>query len=180
MILRIRQMLVKEFLQMFRDPRMRLVILVMPLVQLTVLAFALTTDVKNISTAVVDPDLTVDSRSLVSEFSGGGYFRITHWFTTDKKIRRLMDAGTVRAVIRIPHGFSADLQAGKTVVLQLILDGTLSNDSAITLNYASQAIDTFNRRMAAERVGVSMGASGCAPGPCTTRIWKASITTYPA
>jgi hypothetical protein len=56
MILRIRQMLVKEFLQMFRDPRMRLVILVMPLVQLTVLAFALTTDVKNISTAVVDPD----------------------------------------------------------------------------------------------------------------------------
>ena len=160
MILRIRQMLVKEFLQMFRDPRMRLVILVMPLVQLTVLAFALTTDVKNISTAVVDPDLTVDSRSLVSEFSGGGYFRITHWFTTDKIIRRLMDAGTVRAVIRIPQGFSADLQAGKTVVLQLIVDGTLSNDSAITLNYASQAIDTFNRRMAADRVGVSMGASG--------------------
>ncbi|BBO72120.1 transport permease protein [Desulfosarcina alkanivorans] len=148
MILRIRQMLVKEFLQMFRDTRMRLVVLVMPLVQLTVLAFALTTDVKNISTAVVDPDHTAESRDLVSSFSGGGYFHITHRFATDSHVRRLMDAGTVRAVIRIPQGFSADLRAGRTVALQLIVDGTLSNDSAITLSYASQAIATFNRRRA--------------------------------
>jgi ABC-2 type transport system permease protein len=159
MILRIRQILVKEFLQMFRDTRMRLVVLVMPLVQLTVLAFALTTDVKNISTAVVDPDHTADSRELVSAFTGGGYFHITHGFSTDNHVRQLMDAGTVRAVIRIPRGFSADLRAGRTVALQLIVDGTLSNDSAITLNYANQAIGNFNRRRATGWTGRSAAAS---------------------
>jgi hypothetical protein len=56
-------MLIKEFLQMFRDPRMRVVVLVMPLVQLTVLAFALTTDVRDIRTALVDPDNTPESPS---------------------------------------------------------------------------------------------------------------------
>jgi len=68
MILRIRQMLRKAFLQMFRDVRMRMVVLVMPLVQMTVLAFALTTDVKDIRTAVVDPDNSPQSRRLVTAF----------------------------------------------------------------------------------------------------------------
>lgn len=158
MILRIRQMLVKEFLQMFRDPRMRMVVLVMPLVQLTVLAFALTTDVKKISTAVVDPDQTVESRNLVSEFTGSGYFDITRRLWNDSQARRLMAAGTVRAVIRIPQRFSADLRAGKTVDLQLIVDGTLSNDSAITLNYANQVVNQFNRRMASKRVGTAVAS----------------------
>ena len=69
-----------------------------------------------------------------------------------------MDAGTVRAVIRIPQGFSADLRAGKPVALQLIVDGTLSNDSAITLNYASQAIGKFNSRKATEGAATSTAA----------------------
>ena len=72
MIQRIKPMLVKEFLHMFRDVRMRLVVLVMPIVQLTVLAFALTTDVRDIRTAVVDPENTPLSRELISEFTAGG------------------------------------------------------------------------------------------------------------
>ncbi len=153
MLLRIRQILTKEFLQMFRDVRMRLVVLVMPLVQMTVLAFALTTDVKNIATAVIDPDNTPQSRQMVAEFTGGHHFTVTHRLPTDRGARELLDAGRVRAVIRIPQHFSSDLRAGRTVAVQLIVDGTLSNDAAITLNYASQAVASFNRRMAGDRLG---------------------------
>ena len=160
MFLRIRQILFKEFLQMFRDVRMRLVVLVMPLVQMTVLAFALTTDVKHIATAVVDPDNTPESRQLVTEFTGGGYFDVTHHLATDRKVRRLLDAGQVRAVLRIPLHFTGDLRAGRTAAVQLLVDGTQSNDAAITLNYASQAIAGFNRRMAARRYGRAMAAAG--------------------
>ena len=113
MILRIRQMLIKEFLQMFRDVRMRLVVVAMPLVQMTVLAFALTTDVKDIRTAVVDPDNSPQSRQLVAEFAGGNYFEITHRLATDTHVQGLLDSGRVRAVLRLPQHFSGDIRSGK-------------------------------------------------------------------
>lgn len=169
MILRIRQMLIKEFLQMFRDVRMRMLVLVMPLVQMAVLAFALTTDVNNISTAVIDPDNSPASRRLTAEFSGGNYFDITHRFSTDKQVRRLLDAGQVRAVIRIPQHFSGDIRSGKVVPVQLLMDGTLSNDAAVTLNYANQAVVHFNQRMIDERAGVDKTVSSTMK--IRTRAW---------
>ena len=166
MILRIKQILIKEFLQMFRDVRMRMIVLVMPLVQMMVLAFVLNTDVKNIATAVIDPDNTPQSRLLADELTGGNHFAVTHRLATDKGIRRLLDAGRVRAVIRIPEHFSNDLAAGKRVAVQLLLDGTLSNDSAITLNYANQAVASFNQRLAGEK----MGTAALSTGPLDFRI----------
>ena len=160
MLLRIRQILLKEFLQMFRDVRMRLVVLVMPLVQMTVLAFALTTDVKHIATAVVDPDNSPQSRRLVSEFTGGDYFTVTHRLATDNQVRWLLDAGRVRAVLRIPQNFSGDLSAGKMVAVQLLVDGTLSNDAAITLSYANQAVARFNQQPAGGPVGAEASGRG--------------------
>jgi ABC-2 type transport system permease protein len=169
MILRIRRLLIKEFLQMFRDVRMRMVVLVMPLVQMAVLAFALTTDVKDIATAVVDPDNTPQSRRLVDEFTGGGYFAVTYRPATDKEAGRLLDAGRVRAVIRIPEHFADDLMAGKTVAFQLLVDGTLSNDAAITLNYANQAVFSFNRRLIADKAGRATLTAG--PLDLRLRAW---------
>ena len=147
MMTRLRPMLVKEFLQMLRDPRMRLVIFVMPVVQVTVLAFALTTDVRNIRTAVVDPDATVASRQLVAEFAAGGYFEIAALLRADSGIRNLLDSGAVKAVIRIPADFEADLRAGRPTRVQLLADGSFSNDTAITLNYAQQVIARYGDRL---------------------------------
>jgi ABC-2 type transport system permease protein len=168
MFLRIRQMLQKEFLQMFRDVRMRMVVVVMPLVQMTVLAFALTTDVKEIRTAVVDPDNSPQSRQLLADFTGGTYFKVTDRLDTDNRVKTLLDAGRVRAVIRIPQHFAGDLRAGKTTTVQLLVDGTLSNDAAITLNYASQAVAHFNQRMLSEPAEATETAS---PVDIRTRAW---------
>lgn len=144
---RIKQMLIKEFLHMFRDVRMRMVVLGMPLVQLTVLAFALTTDVKDIRTAVVDTDCTPQSRELIDEFSAGGYFHIVKILRSEEEMRPLLDSGRVLAALRIPNGFGADLQAGRATRVQLIADGTMSNDTAITANYANQVTAGFNERI---------------------------------
>ncbi len=169
MLLRIRQILFKEFLQMFRDVRMRLVVLVMPLVQMTVLAFALTTDVKEIAVAVVDPDNTPQSRELVAEFTGGNYFAVTRRLATDRGVRRLLDSGQVRAVLRIPQDFSGRLRRGETVAVQLLVDGTLSNDAAIAVDYANQAVAGFNRRLAVTRSGRAALAAG--PFDLRIRAW---------
>jgi ABC-2 type transport system permease protein len=89
MFQRINRMLVKEFLQMLRDPRMRVVIFGLPVIQMMVMAFALTTDVTNIRTAVLDMDKTPASRALISAFAGGGYFRIHQYLLSQQEITGL-------------------------------------------------------------------------------------------
>ena len=71
---RIRRMFIKEFLQMFRDPRMRIVLFGVPLIQLIIMAFAMTMDVTDIKTVVIDQDNTVASREMIQRFTAGGYF----------------------------------------------------------------------------------------------------------
>ena len=73
---RIKQILIKEFIQILRDPRVRGVVFVMPVFQVIIFGYAVTTDVKNVSTAVYDQDNSVDSREMVDRFVKSGYFDI--------------------------------------------------------------------------------------------------------
>ena len=148
---RIRRMLIKEFLQMLRDPRMRVVIFGVPVIQMTVMAFALTTDVMNIRTAVLDMDKTPVSRELIAEFTAANYFCIVEYVRSENELTPLLDRGEVRAVIRIPAGFAGDLHAGRTAEFQVITDGTDSNSTAIALGYAGMIVNAFNDRKQTER-----------------------------
>jgi len=138
MLERIRHMLRKEFIQIFRDPRMKPIIFVMPVVQTLLFGYAVTTDVKNIPTAVLDMDNTVVSRELVQKFLSSGYFNIVKHISTDNEIRDLIDREEVQAVLKMNSGFGADIQAGRTANLQIIIDGTDSNTGGIIMNYASK------------------------------------------
>ena len=102
MLRRLFRMLIKEFLQMLRDPRMRVVIFGMPVIQMTIMAFALTTDVTDVSLAVLDMDKTPASRELVSAFTAGNYFRISKNLASQNEITPLLDRSEVRA--RAQHG----------------------------------------------------------------------------
>ena len=151
MLNRIRRMLVKEFLQMLRDPRMRVVIFGVPVIQMTVMAFALTTDVMNIRTAVLDMDKTPVSRELIAEFTAANYFAIVEYLQSESELTPLLDRGEVRAVLRIPAGFAGELHAGRTAEFQVITDGTDSNSTAIALGYAGMIVNAFNDRKQSER-----------------------------
>ena len=72
----LRPFLIKEFKQMFRDPRMRLVIFAAPIISLLILGYAVNTDVKNVRMAVFDEDRTSMSRELIEKFTGSGYFEV--------------------------------------------------------------------------------------------------------
>ncbi len=153
MLQRLFRMLVKEFLQMLRDPRMRVVIFGVPVIQMTVMAFALTTDVTNIRLAVLDMDKTPASRELISAFTASKYFRISSYLLAQDEIVPLLDRSDVRAVLHIPYGFSKDIVKEETAKAQLITDGTDSNSTAIVLGYAGYIINTFNDRMREKRLG---------------------------
>ncbi len=152
MIQRLKQMLTKEFLQMLRDPRMRMVIFGMPVIQMVVMAFALTTDVMNIRTAVLDMDKTPSSRELISDFTAGGYFKIIHMLVSSKEISGLLDNGVVRAVIQIPSGFEQTMAKGSTAKVQVLTDGTDSNTTAIVQGYAGRIIQDYSNRKFEEQI----------------------------
>ena len=145
-------MLVKEFLQMLRDPRMRVVIFGTPVIQMTIMAFALTTDVTNIRLAVLDMDKTPASREFVTAFTAGKYFRISATLTDQSEIAAILDRAEARAVLHIPSGFAKDLQNGETASIQLLTDGTDSNSTAIVQGYAGYILGDYNDRMLKKRL----------------------------
>jgi len=150
MWLRLRCMLIKEFHQMLRDVRMRVVVFAMPVVQMTVLAFALTTDVKDIRTAILDEDLTPASRTVTAAFESGGWFEVGMFLNSAKDIHQVLDSARVQAVIHIPRGFQNDLRGGRSPKLQILADGTYNNDTAIIFNYAQQVLRGINRQAGPE------------------------------
>lgn len=155
---RFRRMLVKEFLQVLRDPKMRAMIFLMPLIQVMVFGYAVSTDVRDIPTAVVDFDGTPSSRELLSRFSGSGYFRFVAQTRDPAVARDLLDRGRAGAILRIDGGFAADIKAGRTARLQLIVDGTDSNTAGIVLGYAGRIAGAYSDRVLLDRLSRAGGA----------------------
>lgn len=152
MVERLRRMLVKEFLQLFRDPKMRRMVFLVPMVQVLVFGYAVSTDVRNVPTAVMDFDRSVSSRELLSGFSASGYFRFVAETRDAEAAQGLLDRGTAGAILRIDHGFEGDLRAGRTATLQVIADGTDSNTARIALDYAGRIAGRFSDRVLLARI----------------------------
>ncbi|HHO77210.1 MAG TPA: ABC transporter permease [Deltaproteobacteria bacterium] len=169
---RIRRMFIKEFLQMFRDPRMRIVIFGVPLIQLVIMAFAMTMDVTDIKTAVIDQDNTVASREVTRRFTAGGYFEVVEYADSLSDVTGLLDTGSVQALIRIPSGFEKDLRGGGTARVQLIADGTDSNTTSIVMGYASQIMTLYRAEILKERIKSIAGGAASPPQiEIETRAW---------
>jgi ABC-2 type transport system permease protein len=157
---RVKHMLIKEFIQVFRDPRMRTVIFVIPCFQVFVIGLAVSTDVKHVRTAVYDLDSSQASRDLTDRFVQSGYFDVTERVGDDDRARYLLDHCDVSVVLRFNHGFANDLYAGRTARLQIIIDGTDSNTASIVASYAVQIATAYSERVLTERVERAAGPAG--------------------
>jgi ABC-2 type transport system permease protein len=169
---RIKHMLTKEFIQVFRDPRMRGVIFLMPIIQVLVFGYAVTTDVKHVATAVYDLDNSVASRELASRFVKSGYFDIVEYVSSDVRAHELVDHGEVRVVLRMNRGFEDNLRAGRTTPLQIMVDGTDSNTAGIVLEYSAKISGQFSQKVLMTRF-TRMAGAGLRPGQVElqTRAW---------
>ena len=164
---RLRHMLTKEFIQILRDPRMKAVIFVTPILQLIVFGYAVTTDITEIPTAVADFDRTQETRELVRRFESSGYFRVVRHVNRAGDLRAQIDRGTVKAALQFDPGFTTDLKRGRTAELQVLVDGTDSNTASVVMDYANRIVARYNREMAVEilaarRVGLGAQAEGLA------------------
>jgi ABC-2 type transport system permease protein len=137
-------MLLKEFIQVFRDPRMRIVLFVLPVFQTIVFGYAVNTDIRHVATAVCDRDDSPWSRDLIQAFAGSQYFTVVERVTDERRLTRLVDRGEVKAVLRIENGFGERRGRGTDAPVQLILDGTDSNTAGLVMSYAARIVARLN------------------------------------
>lgn len=147
-------MIKKEFIQVLRNPKMRAIVLVMPLVQSMIFGYAVTTDVKQINTAIFDQSGTPESRELIDRFTHSGYFVVNAVIHSEREIDELLNQGKSAAIIRVPTDFNSMLANGKTATVQIIVDGTDSNTAGVVLNYAGSIIQNDAVELMKKRVGL--------------------------
>lgn len=114
----------KEFIQILRDPRTLVLVLVIPIMQIFLLGYAATTDVNNIALAVYDQDHSPRSRELLDAYRAADYFRISYDVDSERELRGLIDSGQARVGLIIPPDYSQQIQNGGSAQVAFILDGS--------------------------------------------------------
>jgi ABC-2 type transport system permease protein len=154
---RIRVLVRKEFLQLLRDPKLRRILFVTPILQLIVFGYAVSTDVRNTATFVVDHDHTQPSRALLASLTAGGWFTVIGQSDRSSDLVLALDHGRAVMGIEIPAGFARDL-AQSNAEVQLIFDGSNSNVATVARGYAEQIVQSHGVRAVAARVGAGARA----------------------
>jgi len=175
---RVGVILKKEFIQTLRNPRMRFLLFLPPVLQLVIFGYAVTLDVDHARIAWMDMDHTPESRALLAKFEGSGRFEIVATPRSEAEVQRILDRSEAHAVIRVLPGFARDLARGRSTEVQVLVDGTNSNTASLVSGYAASVIMSFgaDEAPAPQGVGATALTSGTAPtsaGLVTarSRVW---------
>jgi len=143
---RIREIIRKEFRQTLREPRMRVLLFVPPILQLIIFGYAANLDVDNSRIAWCDLDHSPESRDVLADFVGSGRFEIPYAPETAAEAQHLLDASRVQGAVVILPGFGRDIQHGRQTAVQVLVDGSNSNTASIIANYAASMLAGYGGR----------------------------------
>ena len=160
----------KEFLQIFRDPRTLAMIIIMPIMQLFLLGYAATTDVKNISMTVWDQSKTIQSRNLLDAFRAADYFVIEHSVGSLEEYQALIESGDTRVVLVIPPDYDRRLIEGNAQVL-MVLDGSDATVGATALSTARLVGQAYSTKIMSEQSSLAGRIAPSAPVEVRTQVW---------
>jgi ABC-2 type transport system permease protein len=146
---RLLSLVTKELIELRRDPRLFVIVIVAPLVQLTLLGYAATTDVRDVPLVVVDQDRSSESRALISRFEASQNFVIADSVESSGQIDQYLDSGRAWMALDIPARYGERLRNGTPVQVQVVADGSDANSTNVALGYAGSLIASYNRELAA-------------------------------
>jgi ABC-2 type transport system permease protein len=163
---RIREIIRKELIQSLREPRMRFMLFLPPLIQLLIFGFAVNLDLEHSKIGWMDLDNTPASRNLGAAFGASRYFDVVALPDHEEQVQDLMDHSRVQAVIRVLPGFARDIDRGKTAGVQVLIDGTNSNTASLVSNYANLVVAGY-----AAQVRADQQSGGVAQVNARSRVW---------
>jgi ABC-2 type transport system permease protein len=164
----------KEILELRQDPRIFGIIFVAPVIQLAILGYAATTDVRNVPIVVVDMDRSTASQDLISRFTGSGIFQIVDVVSSTDDVDRYLESGNAWMALSIPPRYGERVALGRPATLQVVADGSDASSTNIAIGYATNLIAGYAQDLVVERARVSGmprregGGSGIEP---RVRVW---------
>ena len=173
MLRRIHCLIVKELAQLRRDPRLFGMLLIAPILQLTILGFVVTNDIREIDLAVRDNDHTYQSREFVRALAASGYFVVQPLAGADDRDGAALVSGRSGLVVVIPAGFGRRLAQGEPSEVQALVDGADSNFAVYGVNYLQQAARLFSERLvrAAAMSRIAQPGLRLPAVRASTRVW---------
>jgi ABC-2 type transport system permease protein len=162
MFYRILSLIQKEFLAVWRDRKSRVILIMPPLIQLFIFAFAATLDVQNVSIGILNRDSGEQGFELVQRFHGAPTFTHIFYLKSMEEVAPFIDNKNGIMVVSIDEQFSRNLDAGKKAFVQLILDGRKSNAAQIVSGYTTAIIDQFNRDFV-KQAGIELQSTELSP-----------------
>ncbi len=168
---RIRALMRKEFLQILRDPNTLALALLIPVVELFLLGYAATNDVRNVPIAVWDQDRGPAARALLDAYRASDYFRLAYAVESEAELQALIDAGEVRAALVIPPGYTDRIRTNGTAQVAFIIDGSDPSVATRALSAAQligQAHATRLQTQRLQRAGLPVGEP---PLEVRPRVW---------
>ena len=162
----------KELLELRQDPRLFGIIFFAPVVQLTMLGYAATTDVKNVPLVIVDQDRSPASRELISRFDASPYFSIAGTVSSVREVDPWLERGRAWLALNIPADYHQLIDSGRPATVQVIADGTDSSSTGVAMGYAATLVGAYNEELVRQR----MAAAGTAAAPpaaieARIRVW---------
>lgn len=150
LFLRLKPLIKKELLTLFRDPKSRIVLIAPPMMQLFVFAFAATLEVKNISLVILNQDTGKHSSELIQRMTGAPSFTEIKIAKNLEEFKDAIDEQTAIAGLQIQQDFSRTIESGDSANLQVIMDGRRSNASQIVNAYLADLVNTYGDEIAAD------------------------------
>lgn len=164
----------KEFLQLKRDKKMVGITIIGPILQLILLGYAATVDVKNIPMVICDMDNSIESRKLVERYTSSKYFTLSGYTDRLQDIDAYFERGDAGVGLIIPKNFGRDIAAGRKPELAVIADGSDSNTGGIGLSYASIIALNYARGLMikrAEKFGIIRNKGEVPIVTAQPRVW---------
>jgi ABC-2 type transport system permease protein len=148
---RLRCLVRKEFQELRQNPRLFGLVILAPMVQLTLLGYAATTDIRDVPVVVADGDRSAGSRELIGRFDASPNFSVVHTVTTTREIEPFLESGSAWLALSIPAGYGDEVVRQRPAVVQVIADGSDSNSTSVALGYATSLIGGYAQELATQR-----------------------------
>lgn len=161
----------KEFIHIVRDPRTLGVMFVLPIVQLVLLGYASSSDVRNIPLALLDNDRSAESRQLLDSYLASGQFQLEFVVDSEAELTRLIDAGAVKAGLIIPRGYGREIAARQQVSVAFFIDGSDPSVANTALSSARLIGQAHGNALMLETIERRGAINMQAPIDIRTRVW---------
>ena len=152
MFRRILHIIKKEFIQVWRDKKLRFFLIAPPLVQLIAYGYVINFDIKRVAVGIFDESRTPESRDLIYRFRATDWFSVQKYITSERELLQAIDHGEITMVLRVSYDFARNLRQGKKAQVQVILDATDSNAALIVTRYAGTIFNNYSQEQLTDRL----------------------------